>query len=62
MEGTRVFQDIQVRLFHTSVTATQSIFEYLRAQIPQYFNKEVFKPLYWELLVCEMIDPYRSRS
>ena len=46
----------------TSSNTTLFIFAEHRAQLDQFCNEEGFSSLYHALIMCEMVEPYTSRS
>ena len=62
MGGSRSFQGIQYVKGQTSSTTTCFTFATRRSQLYQSWNEEVFIYLDQEFLVCEIVDPYTSRS
>ena len=62
MGGIRVSQGIQYGRGKTSSTTTCSAFANHRAHLYNSWNKEGFRSLDQVLLICEMDNPYNSRS
>ena len=62
MERSKVSQGIQYGRGQKSSTTTCSTFKTRRDQIYQSWNEEGFSSLYQALLICEMADPYTSKS
>ena len=60
--GIKGYQGIQYVIGQTSSTTMSSIFVDRRDQIYHLRNKEGFNSLYQALLMCEMVDPYISKS
>ena len=62
MVGNRGSQGIQYGRGQTSSFTTGSMFAEHRDQLSQWWNKEIFSLVDQALLMCEIIDPYASRS
>ena len=62
MGENRVSQGIQYGIGQTSSTTTRSLFSECRYQLSKSCNKEGFSYFYQAFIMCEMVDPYKSRS
>ena len=55
-------QDSQGKWGHIASMEMRSVFLQWRVQLTRSWKEEIFGPIYHALLMCEMIDPYTSRS
>ena len=62
MGESRGYQDSQGQRGQTSSISVRSMFSERRVQLTQSWKEEGFGSLYQALLMCEMMDPYTSRS
>ena len=62
MGGNRISQGGQYGRGQESSTTTHYMFAECRYQISPFCNEERFRSLDQALLMCEMVDPYNSRS
>ena len=62
MVGSSDSQGSQGLWGNISSTEMRSIFAEHKDSLTQYFKEELFGYIYQALLMCEIVDPYTSRS